>query len=141
VTGRCGEQLFCEGALSAWRATAIVRADVIDSTDTAAAGDSFSARLVDALRDEKGKILAPKGTIVEGHLTLVQSISNRQRCRLGFDLRCCASMAPKVALRAMRDWRRLMSEAKKAGKKKLEIVLPPQGKNTMGYFRFQESPS
>ncbi len=43
-------------------------------TDTAAAaGDPFSARLVDAIRDGRGKVLAPRGTVVEGHLLRVQN--------------------------------------------------------------------
>jgi len=42
---------------------------------------------------------------------------------------------------AMRDWRREMSKAKQAGKKKLEIFLPPQGEGTMGYFVFKECAS
>ena len=43
----------------------------------------------------------------------------------------------RVALSAMRDWRRVMLETKQAGKKKLEIVLPPQGEEYDGVFRFQ----
>jgi hypothetical protein len=40
-------------------------------TDTAAAGDPFSAKLVAVIRDVRGKLLAPKGTAVEGHLLRV----------------------------------------------------------------------
>lgn len=42
------------------------------STDTAAAGDPFGARLVSALRDKSGKTLAPALALVEGRVTLVE---------------------------------------------------------------------
>jgi hypothetical protein len=106
-------------------------------TDTAAAGDSFSARLVGALRDEKGKILAPKGTEVEGHLTLVQSYFKPPEVQVMLRPETLRIRGARVALRAMRDWRRVMLETKKAGKKTLEIVLPPQGEDFDGVFRFQ----
>ena len=106
-------------------------------TDTAAAGDSFSARLVDSLRDEKGKILAPKGTVVEGHLTLVQSYFKPPEVQVMLRPEALRIQGAKVALSAMRDWRRVTLEAKKAGKKKLEIVLAPQGEEYDGVFRFQ----
>jgi hypothetical protein len=43
------------------------------STDTAAGGDSFSGRLVSALRDGKDKIIAPAHSVVEGRLLRVES--------------------------------------------------------------------
>ncbi len=36
--------------------------------DTAAAGDPFTAKLVEAARDSQGKVVAPKGAVVEGRL-------------------------------------------------------------------------
>ena len=38
------------------------------ATDTAAAGDPFTAKLSDTLRDDRNKVLAPKGSIVAGRL-------------------------------------------------------------------------
>ena len=105
-------------------------------TDTAAAGDSFSARLVDALRDEKGKVLAPKGTAVEGHVIRVQSYFKPPEVRVVLRPEALRIHGARVALSAMRDWRRVMSETKRAGKK-LEIVLPPRGEENDGLFRFQ----
>jgi hypothetical protein len=105
-------------------------------TDTAAAGDSFSARLVDALRDGKGKVLAPKGTVVEGHMLRVQSYFKPPEVRVVLRPEALRIHGARVALSAMRDWRRVMSEEKRAGKKKLEIVLQPQGEEYDGLFRF-----
>jgi hypothetical protein len=42
------------------------------STDTVAAGDSFAGRLVNALRDSKGKTLAPAHAKVEGRVVRVE---------------------------------------------------------------------
>lgn len=126
------EALFLPGGLSlSFALTTSIQ------TDTAAAGDSFSARLVDALRDEKGKVLAPKGTVVEGHLTLVQSYFKPPEVQVMLRPEALRIRGARVALKAMRDWRRVMLETKQAGKKKLEIVLPPQGEEYDGVFRFQ----
>jgi hypothetical protein len=38
---------------------------------TAAAGDTFIARVIETLRDARGEILVPDGSLVEGHLTRV----------------------------------------------------------------------
>ena len=130
--GHSTKALFLPGGLSlSFALTTSIQ------TDTAAAGDSFSARLVDALRDEKGRILAPKGTVVEGHLTRVQSYFKPPEVQVMLRPEALRIRGARVALSAMRDWRRVMLETKQAGKKKLEIVLPPQGEEYDGLFRFQ----
>lgn len=40
---------------------------------TAAAGDPFAGRLLEPLRDERARLLAPIGALVEGHLARVQN--------------------------------------------------------------------
>jgi hypothetical protein len=41
-------------------------------TANAAAGDFFTGRLVQAIRDTRGRVLVPAGALIQGHLTRVQ---------------------------------------------------------------------
>jgi hypothetical protein len=106
-------------------------------TDTAAAGDSFSAKLVSALRDTKGKLLAPKGAVVEGHLLRVQSFFRQPEVMVVLKPEALWIRSVRVPLSVERDWRRVMAEkGQKKGKKGLEILLPLRGEDHSGAFRF-----
>jgi hypothetical protein len=105
------------------------------ATDTAAAGDSFSAKLVSALRDAKGKLLAPKGAVVEGHLLRVQSFFRRPEVMVVLKPEGLWIRGVRVPLSVERDWRRVMAEGRKKGKG-LEILLPLRGEDNSGVFRF-----
>ncbi len=105
-------------------------------TDTAAAGDTFSAKLTAALRDAKGKLLAPKGAVVEGHLLRVQSYFREPHVVVVLKPEALWIRGVRVPLSVERDWRRLMAEGRKKGKKGLEILLPLRGEDNSGVFRF-----
>jgi hypothetical protein len=105
-------------------------------TDTAAAGDAFSAKLTAALRDDRGKLLAPKGALVEGHLLRVQSFFRPLEVVVVLKPEALWIRSVRVPLRVERDWRRVMAEERKKGKKSLDILLPLRGEDNSGVFRF-----
>jgi hypothetical protein len=105
-------------------------------TDTAAAGDAFSAKLVSALRDAKGKLLAPKGAVVDGHLLRVQSFFRQPEVMVVLKPEVLWIHGDRVPLSVERDWRRVMAEGQKKGKKGIEILLPLRGEDNSGVFRF-----
>jgi hypothetical protein len=105
-------------------------------TDTAAAGDPFSARLVDAIRDGRGKVLAPKGTVVEGHLLRVQNFFLHPEVVVVLKPEALRIHGARVPLSAERDWTRVLAEGRRKGKKILEILLPLRGEDNSGVFRF-----
>ena len=105
-------------------------------TDTAAAGDPFSARLVDAIRDGRGKVLAPKGTVVEGHLLRVQRFVLHPEVLVVLKPEALWVRGARVPLSAERDWTRVLAEGRRKGKKSLEILLPLRGEDNSGVFGF-----
>ena len=105
-------------------------------TDTAAAGDAFSAKLAAALRDDKGKLLAPKGAVVEGHLLRVQSYFRPPEVVVVLKPEALWVRGVRVPLSVEMNWRRVIAEGRKKGKKGLEILLPLRGEENSGVFRF-----
>ena len=105
-------------------------------TDAAAAGDAFSAKLVAAIRDGRGKVLAPKGTAVEGHLLRVQSFVRPPEVVVVLKPEALRIHGARVPLSVERDWTRALAEGRKKGKKGLEILLPLRGEYNSGAFRF-----
>jgi hypothetical protein len=105
-------------------------------TDTAAAGDPFSGRLSDAIFDRGGKVLAPKGTVVDGHLLRVQSFFRPLEVVVVLRPEALWIRGAKIPLSVERDWTSERLEAWRKGKKSVEIVLPYQGEDNSGVFRF-----
>jgi hypothetical protein len=105
-------------------------------TDTAAAGDPFSAKLIDAIRDGRGKVLAPKGTVLEGHLLRVQSFVRHPEVVVVLKPEALWIHGARVPLSVERDWTRALAEGRKKGKKGVEILLPLRGEDNSGVFRF-----
>jgi hypothetical protein len=105
-------------------------------TDIAAAGDAFSAKLAAALRDDRGKLLAPRGAVVEGHLLRVQSFFRPPEVLVVLKPEALWIRDVRVPLSVDRDWRRVMAEGRKKGKKSLEILLSLRGEDNSGVFRF-----
>ena len=105
-------------------------------TDTAAAGDPFSAKLIDAIRDGRGKVLAPKGTVVEGHLLRVQSFVRHPEVVVVLKPEALWIHGARVPVSVERDWTRALAEGRKKGKKGVEILLPLRGEDNSGVFRF-----
>ena len=105
-------------------------------TDTAAAGDAFSGKLAAALRDDRGKLLAPKGAVVEGHLLRVQSYFRPPEVVVVLKPEALWVRGVRVPLSVEMNWRRVIAEGRKKGKKGLEILLPLRGEENSGVFRF-----
>jgi hypothetical protein len=105
-------------------------------SDTAAAGDLFSGRLVQPIRDLKERVLAPKGAIVEGHLVRVQSFRRPPEVYIVFRPEAVEIKGASVPLTAVRDWDREIAERRRRGLKGLEINLPLLGEDWAGVFRF-----
>jgi hypothetical protein len=103
--------------------------------DKAAAGDPFSATLADALRDSKGKVLAPKGALVEGRLLRVQNFARPAEVVIVFKPEVVWVRGARVPLSAVLDWTLAMADRRR-GKKGIEIMVPLPGEDNSGGFRF-----
>lgn len=101
-------------------------------TATAAGGDRFSGKLSVALRNGRGKILAPKGTPVEGRVMRVQTYAQPPEAIVVLRPEALRIGGTRVEFRALPDRR---SEARRS-KKKMEIVLPLREELYSGAFRF-----
>jgi hypothetical protein len=104
--------------------------------DTAAAGDTFAGKLVQPLRGAMYQVLAPKGTVVEGHLMRVQSFRKPPDLVVVLRPEALEIKGARVPLTAVPDWQRVLAERRKNGSKGLEIILPLQGEENSGAFSF-----
>jgi hypothetical protein len=104
--------------------------------DTAAAGDTFAGKLVEPLRGPKYQMLAPKGTVVEGHLMRVQSFRKPPDLVVVLRPEALEIKGARVPLMAVADWQRVLAERRTKGLKGIEILLPLQGEDNAGAFRF-----
>jgi hypothetical protein len=105
-------------------------------TDRAAAGDPFTARLTEPLIDEPRQVLIPIGTPVEGRLVRVQSFLRTEKIEIVMRPEALRINGVRVPFQAVRDWTRLMMDAKKKGKKGVEIIVTDRGERFSGGFRF-----
>jgi hypothetical protein len=105
-------------------------------TDTAAAGDPFSGRLSDAIRDRGGKLVAPKGAVVDGRLLRVQSFFRPPQVVVVLRPEALWIHGARVPLSAERDWTRVFVEAREKRKKPVAIVAPLPGEDNSGAFGF-----
>jgi hypothetical protein len=104
--------------------------------DTAAAGDAFAGKVVEPLRGAKYQVLAPKGTVVEGHLMRVQSFRKPPELVVVLRPEAMEIKGSTVPLTAVLDWQRLLAERRSKGFKGMEILLPLKGEDNAGAFRF-----
>ncbi len=106
-------------------------------TDTAAAGDTFTGKLVTPLRDSSRKVLAPAGTLLEGRLMRVQNMRvPTARSVIAFRPEALEIKGAKVAITAAPDWARSIAEQKGQLKHRFEILLPMPGEEFSGVFEF-----
>jgi hypothetical protein len=90
-------------------------------TESAAAGDPFTGKLVEPLRDGKHKVLAPAGSVVDGRLHRVQSFQlPRKEAIIIMKPETIEINGSKVPLSAIRDW---------SGTTQRKIRLPPPGRS------------
>jgi len=103
---------------------------------TAAAGDSFTARLLTSLRDERRRTLAPKGSLLRGHLLRVERHHLAPASTIVVlqpeNLEIADSEVPFMAVR---DLSRELG-GKQKGKTRIEIPLPLPSEKNAGVFRF-----
>jgi hypothetical protein len=102
---------------------------------TAGAGDAFSGRLLTPLRDERRRLLARTGSLLEGRILRVERhhlapaftvvALKLERLEIG------SSMVP---LAAVRDWSRELHRS--IGKAHVEILLPLPSEKNAAVFRF-----
>ena len=104
-------------------------------TDDAAAGDPFSGKLVDPIRQGR-RVLAPRGTLVEGHLVRVQSFIRPAEVVVVLKPEALRIHGARVPLNGRRDWAVVLSDARKKGEKGVEILVPLRGEDKAGVFRF-----
>lgn len=104
------------------------------ATDTAAAGDLFSAQLTGPLR-AKSKVFAPKGALVGGRLVRVETFHDPPSVVVVFRPETVEVRGSKVPLAASRDWQREVTESRARQRKGMEIDLPLPGEDS-GVFRF-----
>jgi hypothetical protein len=106
-------------------------------TDTAAAGDSFAGKLVKPLRDARQKLLAAKGSIVQGRLLRVENIRlPKAAVVLVLQLESIEIDHAKAPIAAIRDWTLARPQTTSKGKKGVSIILPPRGAPHSAVFTF-----
>ena len=107
-------------------------------TDTAAAGDKFSARLIEPLKDAHSTMVADKGTVVEGRLLRVENFRNPPHLIVVLRPSRLLIKGTLYRLACVRDWEREMQENRRKNKG-VEIQLPLRGEERSGVFRFEGS--
>jgi len=104
------------------------------AADTAAGGDPFAGRLATAIRDRKGKVVAPAHAPVEGRLLRVEVRRTAPlAATLVLKLRTVEIGGVPVPLTADRDWRKLLSQRKG----QVEIPMSFPWERNSGVFRVQ----
>ncbi len=108
------------------------RLDAAIDPGSAAAGDSFTATLETSIRDARGRTLAPRGSKVWGRLLRVeQHYAPRPGVLVVLRPESVEVRGSRVALLAVRDFRRLLAGRKKG----VEILLPFQWETNAALFR------
>ena len=105
------------------------------SIDTAAAGDAFSAKLLEPASDADGKQIAPKGTLVEGRLLRVQSYARPPQAVVVLKPETIWVRGIPVAINAVRDWTYVAAQMRRE-RKGMEILIPLRGEENAGAFSF-----
>jgi hypothetical protein len=105
---------------------------------TAAAGDAFSGTLLTPLRDQRGRTMAPAGSLVEGRLLRVERHHIAPAFTIiALKLESVDVAGSKLPLAAVRDLSQ-ESVGKRKGKAHVEIPLPLPSEKNAGVFRFAE---
>jgi hypothetical protein len=104
--------------------------------DQAAAGDPFTGRLIQPLRDLRAKVLAPKGTVVEGHLLRVENFSKPPETVVVLRPEALRIKGSRVLLTAVPEWQRFALEARSKDRQRMMFNLPLVGEEHSGVFRF-----
>lgn len=106
------------------------------SGDRAAAGDPFTGRLIDALRDPQKKVLAPRGTVVKGHLLRVASYRMPPQVVVVLRPEALEIKGVRMPLTAVPDWTHGMNDIRIQDRKRIVFVLPEPGEEYSVALRF-----
>lgn len=105
-------------------------------SDTAAAGDPFTGKLVQPLRDPRQKVLVHEDTVVMGRLLRVESFRVPSEVIVVLRPEALVIKGSLVPLAATPDWQRAMLAARSKDRKKMVFDLPQPGEEHSGVFRF-----
>ncbi|HEY1493790.1 MAG TPA: hypothetical protein VGF49_04575 [Candidatus Solibacter sp.] len=105
------------------------------ATDTAAAGDPFTAKLSDALRDDRNKLLAAKGSLVGGRLLRVQTFARPPESVVVLQPEYIQTRSGRLELSAVRDWTYVIAQQRRS-RRGVQILMPLSGEDNSGVFRF-----
>jgi len=136
--GEAPESAPAPAAVSGMLRFAMALAAPIDLR-SAAAGDSFSARLLEPLRDGKRKTLAPRGAIVEGRLLRVQTINKPAETIVVLKPSAVRIRGVSLPLAAARDWTHPLIQVRNGSRRTAEFVLPRREEENAGLFVFPGS--
>ena len=105
-------------------------------SDTAAAGDPFAGRLLQPIRDQKRKVLAPKGTVVAGHVLRLESHRMPPEVVVVLRPEALEINGSRTLLAATPDWPRAMTGLRSDDRRRMVFDLPQPGEEHSGVFRF-----
>jgi hypothetical protein len=106
------------------------------SSDRAAAGDLFHGRLVVPLLDSQHKVLAPRGTAVEGRLLRVESYRSPPGFLVVLMPEALDLKGSRVPLTARPDWQVASIRSQSKDRRRMVFDLPLPGEENAGVFRF-----
>lgn len=105
---------------------------------TAAAGDSFSGRLLTPLRNGRRKTVVPAGSLVEGRLLRVERhLLDPAFTTIVMKVQRIDVADSEFELTAIRDRSRELAARRRRGKVQVEIPLPLPSEKNAGVFRFE----
>ncbi len=105
-------------------------------TNTAAAGDLFTGTLAEPLKGAKSKVLAAKGSLVEGRIVRLETLQRPPQVFLVLRPRSVEIKGVKTPLAAALDWQSAVLANRDALRKRVQFYLPKQGEERTGLFRF-----
>jgi len=106
-------------------------------TDTAAAGDPFTAKLATPILDEKQRLVARAGSLVKGRLLCVENIRYpRPEVLIVIEPEVLEVNGHAASLMAVADWTHPVINLAVARKKGVQIMLPLPGEEHTGVFVF-----
>jgi hypothetical protein len=106
-------------------------------TRTAAAGDPFTARLTEPLRDQQGRVLALTGSRVEGRILRVETFQLPEAAVVVvMQPNVLHAQGNRMRLAAVRDW-----GSARQTRHGTELVLPRRGEWNAGAFRLKGEPA
>jgi hypothetical protein len=105
-------------------------------TNTAAAGDLFTGSLAEPLKDARSKVLAPKGSLVEGRIIRLEILHRPPQVLLVLRPRSVEAKGVKTPLAAALDLQNAAIANRDMLKRRVGLYLPRPGEERTGSFGF-----